>query len=493
MLHKCVYYAQRLMMRIDSCMYTFVLRSAVIVFAGVATLTTHANSGESVVSLSVLGMDAHFVAILVLFMGCLLAGAHGVAYALQRFVGIPTVAGYIIAGVVLGSSGLDIASWFPFSHAVTVGTYATTYAELGLFFLAVFASAITVPYLLFIAGYETNMEALRSVGHVAVYAGFFGAILPIVMVVGAFMVLPGMQGWGFIAALGVGLACSATSVSIPVAFLTIRHRMHTKSSRATLGAAIVDDVVAIILLSLFFIVALQGAGESIAVEKLALMVGMLAATLGGLWVLGRYVLPPVLRTLVTDYHMPIAATATVLMFFLFAYTELLGGLAGLTGAYFAGMIFNYAGADREHLVLESLLPLVNGALLPLFLITIGLQLSVSGIGPHALWVMGVLLAAAIISKLVGCFMATSLTAWLHPNAGSERFSTLDSYLFGAGMVARGEVGFVIASILRGFDILTKEQHSIVIIVLVLTTIAAPLMLQVGFALEKGDEDTPVTH
>lgn len=448
-------------------------------------LMAHASSCELGSSLSMIGMDAHFIATTALFMGGLLMWAYAIAYALHQYIRIPTVAGYIIAGVFLGASGLNIASWPLFAHSIVIMGHTTPFAELMLFFLAVVSSTLTVPYLLFIAGYETNIQELRSVGYAAVYGGVLGAVLPIALVVLVFTRVPSTQSWGLVTLLGVGLTCSATSVSIPVALLSMRQRMHTKSARATLGAAIVDDVVAIILLSLFFMLVVRGS-EGIALKMLVLTLSMLAGTMGGLWFLGRYAVPPVLRYLVESVRIPVEATATMLMFFLFAYTELCGGLAGLTGAYFAGMIFNYAGADKGHTLLAGLAPFVNAVLLPLFLATIGLQLSINGIGFAGMMIIVLLLAVAIVSKLLGCFLAIRVTTLLHNNAREERFNALDTYLFGAGMVARGEVGFVMANILRGCNIMSNEQHGIVVMVLVLTTIAAPILLQVGFAMEKGE-------
>ena len=180
-----------------------------------------------------------------------------------------------------------------------------------------------------------------------------------------------------------------------------------------------------------------------------------------------------------------APIACAIMLFYFAFVELFGGLAGITGAYFAGL-FHRTG-DKQHTAERATAPFVNGILLPLFLGSIGLQVDISVLSLAQWKLAGIILFLAIISKLVGCYVATQFS-----NVSGRRkkndWKAIEIYLFGSSMVARGEVGLVIATILRGAALLTPDSYVLCVVVIVLTTIATPIMLSFGFAYaEKEDK------
>lgn len=440
------------------------------------------------------GIPASFVAHFALFLSCVLLWTLFCGAVLKYCFRLPIIAGQIIGGILLGPSAINIRSYAIFSQplefvdATTSQIYSLLSFDLFVFTLILISSTLTVSYLLWIAGHETDVRDLVKVGLTATTAGILGALFPIGMTV---LVVYTMFSFGYtlIQAVGLGLIFAATSVSIPVAMLVSQKKMHLKSSKATLGAAIIDDVFAVILLSLFFIVVQQesasGSGLETAHHGGSLWVSlsyMLAAGIA-IFLTGYFLVPRLLMWLEKKQHSYlIACVASGMMLLYFAFAELVGGLAGITGAYFIGL-FHKMG-DEEHHAEKVIAPYVNTFLLPLFLASIGLQLDMSVLALHEWLIVLLLLVIAILSKLLGCWVATGISNMVSGAKASERWTLLETYIFGSSMVARGEVGLVVSTILRGVGLITTQQYTIAVVVIVLTTIATPIMLAIGFAVEE---------
>ncbi len=438
------------------------------------------------------GFNPVFVAKFALFIALLLLWTIVWGKILNKLIRLPVIAGQIIGGILLGPSVLSIADIPFFSDPLALIEYNTgqTYiifsSDLFIFFILLLSSALTVSYLLWIAGHETDIHDLLSIGVTVVSAGAFGVFFPIIMTTGILYYGFGSADWSIVQAISLGLIFSATSVSIPVAILFAHNKMHLKSSKATLGAAVVDDIIAVIALSLFFL-SLQ-AGVFGDIKGLMLqrhsysffyVIMAMILTFLGLAIVGYFFIPPLIRWLKNQHfsHL-IAPAAIIIMLLFFGIAELVGGIAGITGAYLAG--FFYRMGDTACKAEKVLSPFVNAILLPLFLGSIGLQINVSLLGGHEWGVVVLLLIIAIFSKLIGCWLATMLSN-ISRRKGSHRWNWLETYLFGSAMVTRGEVGLVIATILYGSQLILPQQYIIAVVVIVLSTIAAPIMLAVGFA------------
>ena len=441
-------------------------------------------------------LNPHFIATFTLFIAVILVGTIGIGKIFKHFFRLPVIAGQIIGGVVLGPSLLDITHWKVFKMPLELVDNASGQififfsSDIFLLFVIVLSSAITVAYLLWVAGYETDIRDMIKVGITATSAGVFGAIIPIGMIGALSYCITG--GDSLVSALGLGLIFAATSVSIPVAMLVAQHKMHLRTSKATLGAAIIDDIFAIILLSLFMLAVQSGMfGKAVEmhthVAGIGESLGRMLIAFVVLFVVGSIVLPKISKWLHNaKYTHLIAPFAFVAMLFYFSFAELFGGLAGITGAYFAGL-FHRKG-DERHRAERSLSPFVNAVLLPLFLGSIGLQINIGLLGFSDWGWAIVFLIVAIISKLLGTYLATTLSN-MSGRRGIKRWSSLEGYIFGSSMVARGEVGLVIATILRGTQIVSDSMYIIAVVVIVLTTIATPIMLSIGFAIkDRGERD-----
>lgn len=437
------------------------------------------------------GLSPQFVAQCSLFLAILLLGTIFIGKLLKLTLRLPVIAGQIIGGILLGPSLLDIKNMKVFAGPliafdwITHELYTLSASDMFVMFILLLSAVFTVPYLMWIAGHETDIKDIIKVGVAAVSAGILGAALPVLMIfVTAYYGLSGT--FNVVQALGIGLVLSATSVSIPIAMFFAKNKMHLKTSKATLGAAIIDDIAAVIALSVFFI-CLQG-GTFGAVEGIA--VGHYAGTMWQAFVYmiisfavifftGYFIIPPAIRLLRKKKlsHL-IASVANGVMFLYFSFAELIGGLSGITGAYFAGL-FHRKG-DERHRAEKTISPFVNTVLLPLFLGSIGLQVNITILGWYQWGIVSLLLGVAIISKLLGCYAAIGLSN-LSKQRRKNRWTLLEGFLFGSSMVARGEVGLVIATILHGSWVLPHDVYVMVVVVIILTTIASPIMLAIGFS------------
>jgi len=439
------------------------------------------------------GLDPHFVAQCALFLALLLLWTTFVGMFLKLTLRLPVIAGQIIGGILLGPSLIDIKSMKVFSGPVlafdwaTHELYAFPASDMFIMFVLLLSAVLTVPYLLWIAGHETDVKDILKVGVTAVSAGLLGAIIPILAtVLGIYYAFGFGAQFTFMQAVGLGLVFSATSVSIPIAMFFAQNKMHLKTSKATLGAAIIDDIAAIIALSVFFIginAGFFGSTEGLDIGHHGSSVFhafvYMIISFAVIFFTGYFIIPPVLRLLKRHglSHL-IASAANGTMFLYFAFAELIGGLAGITGAYFAGL-FHKMGDDRHHAE-KVISPFVTAVLLPLFLGSIGLQIDVTVLNGSQWMVVLFFLLLAIFSKLIACYIATWVSN-MSKRRGKNRWSILEGFLFGSSMVARGEVGLVVATILHGSHVFSHSVYVIAVVVIVLTTVASPIMLGIGFS------------
>ena len=439
------------------------------------------------------GLNTSFVAKFALFVAVLLMGTILIGKILKTVINMPSIAGQIIGGIILGPSCINIARISIFSDpfiimdSVSKKLYTLIPSDLFVFFILLLSSAFTVSYLLWLAGYETNLKDLMKVGITALAAGILGAFVPIGFIGGALYY--GFGGtYSLVSSLGIGLIFAATSVSIPVAMLVASNKMHLKSSQATLGAAIIDDIVAVILVSIFMMSVQTGVFGTIAsansvssLHSASLLHSLVYMFLCSVVIIafGFFFIPLILDQIRSRKWLYLMAPlATGMMLFYFAFAELVGGLAGITGAYFAGL-FHRTG-DTNHMAERVTAPFVNAILLPLFLGSIGLQVDITVLNLQQWYIAGLIFILAIISKLLGCYFAAKCSN-LSGRRDKNDWKLIEIYLFGSSMVARGEVGLVIATILRGAYLIDAESYVLCVVVIVLTTIATPIMLSYGFS------------
>jgi len=365
----------------------------------------------------------------------------------------PAVLGELLVGVFLGPSVLDLLH-LPFlanpvePHLLTEAVYEL--AELG------------VVCLMFLAGLEVDVGEMRRAGRVATLAGVSGVIAPLAL--GALVVLPfGYQGN---AALFVGMILTATSVSISAQTLLELGMLRTREGIALLGAAVVDDVLVILLLSIFVAVATSTAGLA-AVPLILLRMFVYLAAAGAV----SFLVLPRLADWVDRQSISEGLAALALVVALaFAWTaEVGGGLAAITGAFIAGV-----GFGRNHLhakITRSMHTITYAFLVPIFFASIGLKTDAHLLTGPNLLLIAVLVVAAVISKVIGCGLGARLGG----------FTNRESLRVGLGMISRGEVGLIVAAVGVDAGLIQPALFSSITFIVLITTLITPLLLRRAFA------------
>ena len=363
---------------------------------------------------------------------------------------MPAVLGELLVGVVLGPTVIDLlhASFLVDPKLLEHEIYDL--AEIGVILL------------MLIAGLEVDLGEMRHAGRVAVLAGLFGVAVPLIM--GALAVLPfGYRGGE---AIFIGIILTATSVSISAQTLLELGVLRTREGIALLGAAVVDDVVVILLLSIFL--ALTQASGGIGSVAVVIVRMILYLALAG--VLGWFALPRLARWV---DQQPISQGLTALAVvsaLLFAWAaEVIGGLAPITGAFIAGVCL--ARSPLRHKLEAKVGTLAYGFFVPIFFVSIGLHTNAREMGSAGLLLLAVLFIVAVVSKILGSGLGARLGG----------YTNRESLRVGVGMVSRGEVGLIVATTGVVQGVIPEEVFSVVVILVLLTTLVTPLMLRAVFA------------
>ncbi|WP_028592660.1 cation:proton antiporter [Paenibacillus massiliensis] len=352
-------------------------------------------------------------------------------------IGQPAVLGKLIAGIVLGPALLGVVQSNDFIH---------------------YFSEIGVLLLMFIAGLETNLEQLRRQWKPAFAVAVGGIILPFI----AGSAVAGMFGWGLNYTLFMGVLFSATSVSISVQVLKEMNRLDSREGTTILGAAVVDDVLVVILLAVMM--SFLGAGEQTA---LGLVVGKKLIFIAVIVVVGGLVVPRLMKSLSRlKVSEPIISIALIICFG-FAYFADLMGMAGIIGSFAAGLAVSRT--EFRTTVEKKIEPIAYAVFVPVFFVSIGLNVSFEGILDQ-LGFMVILTVAAVISKLLGGALGAKVTG----------FSNQKAFAVGAGMVSRGEVALIIAAMGLQSGLLLPEYFTSVIMMIIITTLVAPPLLKIFF-------------
>lgn len=360
-------------------------------------------------------------------------------------IGQPTVLGELLAGLLLGPTFLDLLA-LPILAGSGVGDVVHKLGQIG------------VIGLMFAAGLEIELSDLRRTGRPAIFGGTLGVISPMLFGsgLGILFNLPIRE------AIFLGLVLSATSVSISAQTLLELKRLRTREGVALLGAAVVDDILVLMLLSTF-IVFVSGEGSFLIVLG---QVGLMLLVLI-LVTLFAVALLPRLAKLGVRLRVSEGLLATVFaMVLLMAWaTEYFGQVAGITGAFIAGV--GLARSPYKNELERSLHTLNFGFFVPIFLVDIGLQADVSILSSSSMAFAAVLIAVAILSKVFGSSLGAKLGG----------FSFGESLRMGIGMVSRGEVGLIVAGVGASEGILSLEQFTIIVLMVLVTTFLTPILLR----------------
>ena len=356
---------------------------------------------------------------------------------------LPGIVGEILAGILVGPEVL---------HWMEPNTVLSAFSDLGLIFL------------MFRVGLEVKASDLMRVGGTALAVAICGVIVPFAM---GWSIL---HYWGAppIEAIFVGVSMVATSVGITAEVLKRLGVLDHQASRIILAAAVFDDVLGLLALS----VASSLARGGVHIPELLLTGGLAIGftVLVARW--GSRLMQTVLPQLHPQLSIP-ETEFTLAMCLLFALSVLAvyAGVAAITGAFLAGLAMSESVGSRVHDMTSG----VAEVFLPFFLAGIGIHLKLSTFRNRSTLLLAlVIVGAAIVAKLLGC----GLGAW--------RLGRHDALRVGVGMIPRGEVGMVVAQIGVGFGVITQSVYGIIVAMSVVTTLVAPSLLRFAFRNERGE-------
>ena len=375
-------------------------------------------------------------------------------------VGQPAVLGELAAGVILGPSAIDILGYdFLNDGHFDLDETVFLMAEIGVIFL------------MFLAGLETNLEEVNKVRRVAIIAGSFGVLFPIVF--GSLVVLP----FGFSAkeAVFAGIILSATSVSISARTLMELGVLQSRQGISILASAVIDDVLVILILSFFIAFAVDD-GEGGGVIEVLLIVGRVLFFFVVALVAGAFVLPPLIRWASSaPMSEGVIATTLIVVFLSAWFAEYVGEVAMITGAFLAGIFLRQT--DVYRIIDEKMHVIAYGFFVPIFFVGVGLQADATQFEASDALLLAAISAVAIASKIIGCGLGARI-------AGEDTRSSLQ---IGVGMVSRGEVGLIVASVGLAQGLVSTNLFSVMVLMILITTLVTPILLKIVFAEEKEEQ------
>lgn len=354
----------------------------------------------------------------------------------ERF-GQPGIVGEIIAGALIGPPALN---W------IAPNQVLTALADLGVMFL------------LFRVGLEVKASELMRVGKTALLVAVLGVVVPFVLGAGIMFLFAAPA----IEAIFVGAAMVATSVGITAQVLAAKGLLSHEASRIILAAAVIDDVLGLIVLA---IVSSMAEG-SVNILNLTMTA---AAAIAFTLVVAKWGTPAMKRVIPRVEESfsagEVQFNLAMLLLFGLALLATYAGVAAIIGAFLAGMALAESTTQRVHHLVHG----VTELLLPFFLAGIGMHLELGALAKPSTLLIGVLIVvAAIVSKLIGC------------GVGALSMGTTNAIRIGCGMVPRGEVGMVVAQIGLGLGVIPKDVYGVVVFMAVVTTLVAPPLLNFSF-------------
>jgi Kef-type K+ transport system membrane component KefB len=352
-------------------------------------------------------------------------------------MGQPGIVGEILAGVLIGPS---VLGWLAPSE------FLSAMSDLGAMFL------------LFRVGLEVRSSELMRVGGTAMLVACSGVVVPFIM--GASILL--LWGAQMNESIFVGASLVATSVGITAQVLSAKGLLDEISSKVILAAAVIDDVLGLLVLAVVSSLT-HGKFDVLQLSLTALLAAgftMIVARWGAHAM--RRVTPHVERTLKAAEARFVLALS---LLFGLAVLAVSTGVAAIVGAFLAGLALAESSGPRERDLAQG----VAEFLVPFFLAGIGLHVDLSAFATPATSILAlVLLAAAVVSKFVGCGL------------GALGLGKANALRVGVGMIPRGEVGMIVAQIGLGFGILSRSSYAVVVFMSVATTIAAPPLIKIAY-------------
>lgn len=379
----------------------------------------------------------------------------------SRLVRLPQVLGALVAGVILGPVVNAIVGWSTgdgfFSQAAGSDQLFGMLSELG------------VIVLMFGAGLETDVQEMKKCGKASLIIAVIGVITPLIF--GAFASYyfiddPNSQE-RLLKSIFIGVVLTATSVSITVETLKELGKLNTPASNAILGAAIIDDVLGIIALTI--ITSFKSKDVNIWFVLIKIVLFFIFAAILGFIMLKIYKWMNKHTSRDSRRHVIIAFAYCLVSSFV---AEVFFGVADITGAYVAGLVLSMT--NRKRYLVNRFSTLSYMLLSPIFFACIGLTIEMPELTVSLLVFAILITIVAVATKLFGCALGGKICG----------YSTKECFQIGAGMISRGEVALIVAKKGESCGLMDPKLFGPLVIVVVLTTIIAPIILKILFAKDK---------
>lgn len=377
---------------------------------------------------------------------------------LSEKVHMPQVVGALVAGVILGPSVLNV---------VGETDFLVKTAELGVIFL------------MFLAGLDTDLDELKKNGVASLIVAIIGVIVPLIGGTVTYILFFGTDlsnAPDLLVALFVGVILTATSVSITVETLREMGKLKGRMGTTILGAAIIDDIVGIIVLTL--ITSLKDTSVKPATIFIKILVYFVFIAAVALFVHFTS------RFIEANDNKRRTSISSVAFCLIMAYvSEKFFGIADITGAYFAGIILCNLGV--KNYISKKVVIISYLFFSPVFFASIGIKTSLNGITSSIILFAFILLVIAILTKIIGCGVGAIMC----------KFPFKESLCIGVGMVSRGEVALIVAQKGEQVGLLNAELFPAIVLVVIVTTLITPILLKIliskGYADENNESNETV--
>jgi Kef-type K+ transport system membrane component KefB len=367
---------------------------------------------------------------------------------ITKKINMPQVVGALLAGVIFGPAMLNM---------VHETEFITDLAELG------------VIVLMFAAGIQTDIKELKKCGKASLIIAIIGVVAPLL---GGYIVASIYMGdWGlsnlssttFLKNVFIGVILTATSVSITVETLQELGKLKTASGTAIMGAAIIDDIIGIVILTIITGTADRSVNLPIVLIKIAAFFAF-AAVCG---IVIYKIFNWQCKKLGQKRRIPIMAFVFCLL--LAFISEDWFGVADITGAYLAGIILaNTIGAEYISKKFETVSYML---LSPIFFAAVGLKITISSMDANMIIFTVVLLVVAILTKIIGCGLGAKMC----------KYSNNESLKIGIGMISRGEVALIVANKGASVGLMDDKFFAPIILIVIITTLVTPILLKIVYS------------
>ena len=411
----------------------------------------------------------HKMTLLVLQLAAILISAKILGYLVERYLKQPRVLGELAAGMIIGPYALGAIHLPWLEESLFPLVEGTLPVSPELYGFAVFASII----LLFIAGLETDLPTFLRFSGVGTAVGLGGVVVSFTLgALAAYLFLPSVTSFMDPAALFLGTLSTATSVGITARILSERRKMSSPEGVTILAAAVLDDVVGIIILAVVVGIAKVGGGDT-GVGQAGVdwaRIGIIAAKAFGFWlgftVIGILVAPRITKGLKRFHSIEMVAGVALGLALLLAGLSEMAGLAMIIGAYVTGLALSQTDVAHE---IQEQMHGISSYIVPTFFCVMGMLVDFSTL-PPVLFFGIVFSLLAMVGKLLGSGVPALLTG----------FNLRGAFRIGAGMLPRGEVTLIVAGIGLSAGVIGQDLFGVAIMTLLISTLVAPPLLVASF-------------